>query len=176
MALKRPPSTSWATAPTASAGLALDLSAARSRNLEVGSKWHAQSGARLKAALFRADTDDELAVASNSGGRSTYRNIGRTRRQGAEASYVQPLGAQTELAVAYTWIEATVRDAYPLCGTAGCNTVQAGARLPGVPRQQWNARMQYTPGTVAVGRRAGGLQRHGGERPRHREARPAMRC
>lgn len=128
------------------AGLALDLSAARSRNLEVGSKWHAQSGARLEAALFRADTDDELAVASNSGGRSTYRNIGRTRRQGAEASYVQPLGAQTELAVAYTWIEATVRDAYPLCGTAGCNTVQAGARLPGVPRQQWNARMQYTPG------------------------------
>jgi len=128
------------------AGLALDLSAARSRNLEVGSKWHAQSGARLEAALFRADTDDELAVASNSGGRATYRNIGRTRRQGAEASYVQPLGAQTELAVAYTWIEATVRDAYPLCGTAGCNTVPADARLPGVPRQQWNARMQYTPG------------------------------
>jgi len=55
------------------AGLALDLSAARSRNLEVGSKWHAQSGARLEAALFRADTDDELAVASNSGGRSTSR-------------------------------------------------------------------------------------------------------
>jgi iron complex outermembrane receptor protein len=128
------------------AGLALDLSAARSRNLEVGSKWHGRSGAQVEAALFRADTDDELAVASNSGGRSTYRNIGRTRRQGAEASYVQPLGAQADLSLAYTWIEATVRDPYALCAAAGCNTVAAGSRLPGVPRQQWNARVQYRPG------------------------------
>lgn len=128
------------------AGLALDLSAARSRNLEVGSKWHGQSGAQVEAALFRADTDDELAVASNSGGRSTYRNIGRTRRQGAEASYVQPLGAQADLTLAYTWIEATVRDPYALCAASGCNTVTAGSRLPGVPSQQWNARLQYRPG------------------------------
>jgi iron complex outermembrane receptor protein len=124
------------------AGLALDLSAARSRNLEVGSKWHAQSGARLEAALFRADTDDELAVASNSGGRATYRNIGRTRRQGLEASYVQPLGAQVDLALAYTYLEATVRDPYLLSGAI----VAAGSRLPGVPEQQWNARLQYRPG------------------------------
>lgn len=128
------------------AGLALDLAAARSRNLEVGSKWHAQGGTQLEAALFRADTRDELAVASNSGGRSTYRNIGRTRRQGAEASLVQPLGAQADLALAYTWLAATVRDPYALCGTTGCATVAAGARLPGVPRQQWNARLQYRPG------------------------------
>ncbi|MFG6110875.1 TonB-dependent receptor family protein [Stenotrophomonas rhizophila] len=128
------------------AGLALDLSAARSRNLEVGSKWHAQSGAQVEAALFRADTDDELAVASNSGGRSTYRNIGRTRREGAEARYAQPLGTQADLSLAYTWIEATVRDPYPLCGSSGCTTVAAGARLPGVPQQQWNVRLQYRPG------------------------------
>ncbi|OWQ49551.1 TonB-dependent receptor [Stenotrophomonas maltophilia] len=128
------------------AGLALDLSAARSRNLEVGSKWHGQSGVQVEAALFRADTDDELAVASNSGGRSTYRNIGRTRRQGAEASVVQPLGAQADLTLAYTWIEATVREPYALCAATGCNTVAAGSRLPGVPSQQWNARVQYRPG------------------------------
>lgn len=124
------------------AGLALDLSAARSRNLEVGSKWHARSGARLEAALFRADTDDELAVARNAVGRATYRNIGRTRRQGVEASYVQPLGAQVDLALAYTYLEATVRDPYVLSGAI----VAAGSRLPGVPEQQWNARLQYRPG------------------------------
>jgi len=131
-------------------GLALDLAAARSRNLEVGSKWQAQSGARLETALFRADTDDELAVASNTNGRSTYRNIGQTRRQGVEASYVQPLGAQVDLSLAYTYIEAIVRDAYALCASTGCavpgTVVAAGSRLPGVPRQQWNARLQYRPG------------------------------
>ncbi len=132
------------------AGLALDLAAARSRNLELGSKWHGQTGRQFEAALFRADTDDELAVASNTNGRSTYRNIGRTRRQGAEASYVQPLGDRADLALAYTYIDATVREPYRSCTSAGCavagTLVAAGTRLPGVPRQQWNARLQYRPG------------------------------
>lgn len=128
------------------AGLALDLAAARTRTVEVGSKWQAPSGARLEAALFRADTDDELAVASNTGGRATYRNIGRTRRQGAEASYIQPLGEQLTVSLAYTWIDASVREPYPLCSAGTCTQVAAGARLPGVPQQQWNARLQYAPG------------------------------
>ena len=73
------------------------LAAARSRSIEVGSKWHAQDGNQLDISLFRADTDDELAVASNIGGRSTYRNIGRTRRQGLELQYRQPLAEHLEL-------------------------------------------------------------------------------
>src|SRR5690606_30407014 len=51
------------------AGLAFDLQPARSDNLELGMKWRADGGASVEAALFRVDTDDELAVASNSGGR-----------------------------------------------------------------------------------------------------------
>ncbi|VUM15583.1 hypothetical protein PGKDCPLP_03268 [Stenotrophomonas maltophilia] len=64
------------------AGLALDLAPAKSKNWEVGSKWHAQDGKQLDVSLFRAETEDELAVASSINGRSTYRNVERTRRQG----------------------------------------------------------------------------------------------
>ncbi|KAF1013260.1 MAG: Vitamin B12 transporter BtuB [Stenotrophomonas maltophilia] len=85
------------------AGLALDLSAARSRNVEVGSEWRAQDSRQLKISLFRAETDDELAVASNTNGRSTYRNIGQTHRQGVELDYRQPLGRSAELQLAWTW-------------------------------------------------------------------------
>jgi iron complex outermembrane receptor protein len=131
------------------AGLALDLAAARSENLELGAKWRDAAGAAWEAALFRADTDDELAVASNTNGRSTYRNIGRTRRQGAEASYRRPLGEAAQLQVSYTWLQATVRQAYLTCASSGCATptavVAAGARLPGVPRQQLFARWQWQP-------------------------------
>jgi iron complex outermembrane receptor protein len=131
------------------AGLALDLAAARSENLELGAKWRDAAGAAWEAALFRADTDDELAVASNTNGRSTYRNIGRTRRQGAEASYRLPLGEAAQLQVSYTWLQATVRQAYLTCASSGCATptavVAAGARLPGVPRQQLFARWQWQP-------------------------------
>jgi iron complex outermembrane recepter protein len=131
------------------AGLALNLNPARSRNLEVGAKWRNQAGARVELALFRANTDDELAVASNTNGRSTYRNIGRTRRQGAEFAYSQPVGQTQQVALAYTYLEATTRDGYLTCASSGCNTpdtlVEAGSRLPGVPRQQLSARWQWQP-------------------------------
>src|SRR5699024_5118959 len=47
------------------AGLAFDLQPAISRNVELGMKWRGEEGTRLEAALFRAGTDDELAVARN---------------------------------------------------------------------------------------------------------------
>ncbi|KAB7762483.1 TonB-dependent receptor family protein [Xanthomonas maliensis] len=131
------------------AGLALDLGAAGSRNVEIGSKWRAQSGAALELAVFRADTDDELAVASNTNGRSTYRNIGATRRQGAELSWLQPLGQRQQLQLAYTFVDASVRDGYLTCASSGCATptavVASGTPLPGVPRQQLFARWQWQP-------------------------------
>jgi iron complex outermembrane recepter protein len=132
------------------AGLALDLAAARSRNLEVGTKWRGAAGAAFEAAVFRADTDDELAVASNTNGRSTYRNIGSTRRQGLEASFRQPLAEAVDLTLAYTWLEATVQSSYVTCAGSGCavpdTVVPAGSRLPGVPEQQAFARLDYRPG------------------------------
>ena len=102
------------------AGLAFDLAPAVSDNLEVGAKWQARSGASLKVALFRADTDDELAVARNVGGRSSFQNIGRARRQGTELSLRQPLGDAFDLSVAATWLDATFRDDYRVCTGAGC--------------------------------------------------------
>lgn len=135
------------------AGLALDLAAARSRSYELGGKWHGQSGARLELALFRADSEDELAVAASVGGRSSYRNIGATRRQGVELDWRQPVGAAQELQLAATWLQATVREGYLSCTgvpapcTTPRNRVAAGTRLPGVPRQQLSARWQWQPGS-----------------------------
>ncbi len=134
------------------AGLALDLSPALSRNYELGGKWRAQNGARVELALFRADTDDELAVARNSGGRSSYRTLGATRRQGVELGWWQPLGEDQQLQLAWTWLQASVREGYLTCTglpspcAVPLNPVAAGTRLPGVPRQQLSARWQWQPG------------------------------
>src|SRR5690606_36065794 len=64
------------------AGLAFDLRPAISDNLELGFKWRRSGGGLLEAALFRADTDNELAVARNVGGRSSFSNVGSARREG----------------------------------------------------------------------------------------------
>lgn len=132
------------------AGLALDLSPAISDNLELGTKWRAPGGTTLNAALFRADTENELAVARNVGGRSSFQNIGRARRQGAELSVRQPLGAALDLSVAATWLDASFRDDYLICTGVGCTVpatpVAAGARIPGVPARQLFARLDWTGG------------------------------
>ena len=132
------------------AGLAFDLKPTVSRNFELGGKWQNGNGASVEAALFRADTDDELAVARNINGRSSYRNVGRARRQGFELSLALPLGNFWRLDLAYTWLDATFREAFPICTGNGCTTpsmiVNAGTRIPGTARQQASARLRWKEG------------------------------
>ena len=131
------------------AGLAFDLAPATSRNLELGTKWRSDAGLRLDAALFRADTADELAVARNVGGRSSYRNVGRSRREGAELAATLPLAQDWSLRLALTWLDARFRDAFPVCTGAGCTDpavlVAAGSAIPGTARRQGHLRLQWQP-------------------------------
>lgn len=122
------------------AGLAFDLRPARSRQGELGAKWHVDEGWSAEAALFRADTRNELAVASNNGGRSSYRNIGRSRRQGAELSLRGALGGGWRLLLGATHVQATFRDAF-LTGTPPVR-VPAGTRMPGVPENYGSMRIE----------------------------------
>ncbi|KAF1693619.1 TonB-dependent receptor, partial [Pseudoxanthomonas koreensis] len=125
-------------------GLAFDLRPAVSRNLELGTKWRGADGWTLAAALFRADTRDELAVARNSGGRSSFHNVGRARRQGAELSAQLPLAAGWSLELAATWLDARFRDPFcsGSCATPGTG-VAAGTRIPGLPRQSGRLRLAH---------------------------------
>ncbi len=129
------------------AGLAFDLRPATTRNAELGMKWRGEHGARVEAALFRADTDDELAVARNVGGRSSFRNVGAARRQGVEMQADMPLSEAWQLQAAYTWLDATFRDSFPICTASGCTSpvvqVAAGTRIPGVARQQASLRLRW---------------------------------
>lgn len=77
-------------------------------------------------------------VDTNFGGRSTYQNSGRTRRQGAEVSLNYRWTPEWQLQLAYTYVKAYYSDAYHTCVAAPCHApsllVGAGNRLPGVPR------------------------------------------
>jgi iron complex outermembrane receptor protein len=96
-----------------------DLKGQTSQQFELGSKWrgaHAQGD----VALFSAQTANEIGVQTNSGGRSAYQNVGRTRRQGIEASaqwQVQP-GLRVQAAV--TYLEATYLDGFLTCTATPC--------------------------------------------------------
>lgn len=119
------------------AGLAFGLDPAKSNNAEIGAKLRLRPHTEAEIAVFQANTKDELAVATNSGGRSTYRNIDKTRRQGVEVSISSELAEAWNLQFAYTWLDATVRDGYLTCVgtpcTAATTPVDSGNRIPGAP-------------------------------------------
>ena len=128
------------------AGLAFDLNPARSRNGELGIKLRPANGIEANVAVFRADTRNELAVATSSGGRSTYQNIGKARRDGAEASLSMRLNDDWKLQVAYTLLDATFRSAFLAC-SGSCTTpdtpVAAGTRIPGIPKTDLYAALRW---------------------------------
>jgi iron complex outermembrane recepter protein len=129
------------------AGLAFNLLPTASRAYELGAKWRPANGIALDAALFRADTDQELVVARNAGGRSSFRNVDNARREGFEAALKLPLSAQWQLEAAYTALQATFRSRFQVCASVPCTTpnitVAAGSRIPGVPRQQGQLRLSW---------------------------------
>ena len=137
------------------AGLAFDLVPAISQNAEVGVKWRSGRGTVLTGALFRAVTDDEIAVARNVGGRSSYRNVGRARRQGVEVSALVPVGSAGTLEFSYSRLDAEFRDSFPMCTTTGCTSpnawVNAGTRIPGLARDQLTMRATRRIGAWTLG-------------------------
>ena len=129
--------------PNAETGLNFDLRPARSKNGEVGSKWRFANGGSVDVALFQSNNRNEIAVLSSSGGRTTYQNVGDSRRRGGELGMHLPLGGKWHLDTAYTYLDATFQDGFGHCiAPTGCS-VRAGARLPGVPRNLLNGALRW---------------------------------
>jgi len=123
--------------PAGGGGLNAELRAQTSRQAEAGAKLR---GARwgLDLVAFEARVADEIGVATNAGGRSSFRNTGRTLRRGAElAGHWQPAAAW-RLALAATWLDARYRDAFLACAGIPCAApsvvVPAGNRVAGTQR------------------------------------------
>jgi len=129
-------------------GLNSALRPARSDNLEAGLRAR-RNDARFGFALFRSRTRDELVVAANQGGRSTFANAALSRRQGAELSWSGTWSPQWHYAVAYTLLDARYQRAFVICGAAPCaqpdTLVAAGNRIPGLPRHNAWAELRWAP-------------------------------
>ena len=130
---------------TTGAGLNFGLAASRSRHLEAGVKAIFGGRLRVNAALFDIATRDEIAIESNAGGRSTFKNAGRTHRGGIELGASASLPHGFDALLAWTRIEAKFLDTFAsVAGTpAVAVTVPAGSYLPGVPRSSLYAELRW---------------------------------
>jgi iron complex outermembrane recepter protein len=124
--------------PDGATGFNTTLQPQTSLQLELGAKWRDDAlGLGVEAALFRADTDDEIGVLTNAGGRSTFQNVGSTRRSGAELGLRWQPHADWRALLAMTYLDAVYRDSFETCSAVPCTqpqdrvTVPAGNQIAG---------------------------------------------
>ncbi len=125
-------------------GLNFDLRPSVNTSVEIGAKARLASG-MLTAALFQPRTEDEIISAGSFNGRATFRNAGRTLRNGLELQWDGKHARNWRTQAAYTWLDATYRDGFcdPACGAA--DTVPAGNRIPGVARHMAYGALAWEP-------------------------------
>ena len=122
-------------------GLNFALKPALSTNAEIGLKGRIGDDHRVTLALFDTATRDEIVIDTAAGGRTFYKNAGRTRRTGWEASWQAVLPAGFDARVAYTALDARYEEAFTSGATA--TVVPVGNKLPGVPRNSLYAELQW---------------------------------
>ena len=117
-------------------GLNFAMEPSTSIHYEVGTKVFVGNGTLLEVAVFQIDTENEIVVASNIGGRQAFKNAGDTQRQGVELSATATLGHGFTTYASATHLEATFEQAFTSCSGTPCAafTVPAGNRIPAVPR------------------------------------------
>lgn len=131
--------------PDGASGLNINLQPSTSNTVEMGSKTRIGDGL-LTAAVFQTDTDNDLVVATSSGGRTSYANAGKTRRRGLELSLDQQLAMDWRVRMAWTLLDATYRN--DVCASTSCTAdevVPAGNRMPGIARNMGYASLEWAP-------------------------------
>ena len=128
-------------------GLNFDLKGASSRQWELGVKAELNDQWRVNAAYFQAKTSNELAVLSNTGGRSSFQNVGTTQRNGVEAALAGEFAAGWSTTVSATYLDARYKNSFLTCGPPPCTTptvpVASGNRVPGIPHTSVFAELAY---------------------------------
>ena len=134
--------------PDGQAGFNATLQPQTSRQFELGARWTAGE-LQADAALFHIDTSREIGVQTNSGGRSTFRNVGRTRRNGAELALQWRPGVRWNWQLALTWLDARYSEGFLACAGVPCAAptvpVPAGNRIAGTFARSAFSAVEWQP-------------------------------
>lgn len=130
------------------------LAPARFDSAELGARWRA-GPLELSIAGYRIDGRDEIVPALAEGGRTSYANAGRTRREGVEASAAGRLGDRWSWLLVGNWIDARFEEGFTNRIVRGGETtlrvVQPGNRIPGIPPAHGFAEVSWhAPGNQVV--------------------------
>jgi iron complex outermembrane recepter protein len=162
-----PTSIEIAFRPDGAAGMNFELQPSKSSHYEVGVKAFVGGETRINLSAFQIEGSNEIVVATNASGRTTYQNAGDTQRRGLELAIESSLGSGFSGYLSATWLEAKFTEGFSSCGgvTPPCLpanqvAVDSGNRIPGVPNYTVFGELawSYAPLGLTV---AGDVRRNG---------------
>ncbi len=134
--------------PDGGSGFNNGLLPQKSQQAELGAKWRA-GDVEFDATAFLIETRDEIAVLTNSAGRSTFHNVGRTRRSGAELALGWRISASLHAHLALSALDARYSDNFVTCTASPCTVanvnVPAGNRIAGTQHASGYAELAWKP-------------------------------
>ncbi|MFW6744366.1 TonB-dependent receptor family protein [Acinetobacter pittii] len=137
-----PTFTEMAYRPDGESGFNFDLTASTSDTYETGLKSQNQLG-DFTLAVFQTKTKDDIVSAGNSNGRSTFRNIDKTLREGVEFAWNKKLWRDLTATASYTYLDATFDADIPALGSIA--QIPAGNAIPGIAKNQAYASLAWQP-------------------------------
>lgn len=120
-------SSSAGTTPTSTFNQS--IRASKNDQAEFGIKWRPDSGQRLSAVFFWVSSTDEIVTDQSAFGRTSFKNAPKTKRLGAELSWVRNWSDQWRSVFAASVINATYDTAF----VAGTTPIASGTNIPGIP-------------------------------------------
>ena len=120
-------SSSTGSTPTSTFNQA--IRASKNDQAEIGVKWRPDSGQSLSAVFFWIESTDEIVTDQSAFGRTSFKNAPKTKRLGAELSWIKNWSSQWRSVVAASVIDATYDTAF----VAGTTAITSGNKIPGIP-------------------------------------------
>jgi iron complex outermembrane receptor protein len=109
----------------------------------------------MDLAVFDITTRNEIVVDTNAGGRSTFKNAGRTTRRGAEFQYLGQVSDSLRATLSLSALRARFAEDFVSGSGATAVNVPSGNRLPGTPERSAFAELAWAPKAAWAGFNAG---------------------
>ena len=134
---------SYRSADVGGSGFNFALQPSKSDNVEAGIKTQAGQHTHINLAVFHIETENELTVLSNTGGRAVYRNAGKTQRDGMELEWGGKWNNNVGALLSYSLLRAVYVDAFCPAICTSSAQVRSGNRIPGVPSKAAYAELSW---------------------------------
>jgi iron complex outermembrane receptor protein len=121
---------------TSGGGPNFNLKPSTSENYELGTKFFIGDKSRASIAIFRTNTSNELVSDNSTSAYTSYKNAGKTQREGVEISAESSLPSNFDIYASYTYLDAQFKTPFTTVYNSTTSYIWNGNKISGTYKEQ----------------------------------------